>query len=70
MKKLLIMTAVVVFISTTVGCNCFPRLFRRGAAYEGWGTNYGPACCAPCDDTCGTTTIMGGGTEIMPIPSS
>lgn len=68
MKRLLILTALVIFIGTTVGCNCFPRLFRRGAPYEVWGSNYGPGCCAPCASPCGTTTIMGAGAEIVPIP--
>jgi len=65
MKKFLIMTAVVVFISTTVGCNCFPRIFRRGAYMEPYATSYTPPCCSPCGDVCGPATISGGITPIV-----
>ena len=67
MKKFLIMTAVVVFIGTTVGCNCFPRLFRRGAYFQQpYSTGYSPGCCDPCSDACGPATIDGT-TQLGPI---
>ncbi len=67
MKKFLIMTVVLVFISTTVGCNCCGRLFRRGARMEPFATNYTPPCCSPCSDGCGPAMVSGTTTQLGPI---
>ena len=42
MKKLLILTAVILLTGSTMGCNCFDRVFRRGAPCD----ECTPACAA------------------------
>jgi hypothetical protein len=46
MKKLLILTAVILLTGSTMGCNCFDRAFRRGAPAD----ECTPVCGAPCGE--------------------
>ena len=60
MKKLLILAAVIMLTGSTMGCNCFDRVFRRGAPTE----ECGPVCgapCAECESGCPTGSCSGGG---------
>ena len=61
MKKLFILTALVMLVvpASGCGCGCFPRLFR-GARAE--------PCCppGPCEPNCGCA--YGGGPVIGPGP--
>lgn len=65
MRKLLILTAVVMLTASMVGCQC-GRWFRRGAAVPCCPTE---ACCDPCGTPsigCDTCTTPGYGA--MPVP--
>jgi hypothetical protein len=60
MKKLLILTAVILLTGSTMGCNCFDRLFRRGAPAD----ECMPVCgapCAECESGCPTGGCPTGG---------
>lgn len=50
MKKLIVLTAVVMLTASTAGCHC-GRWFRRGAMVPYCPSE--PACCEPCPAPCG-----------------
>jgi len=66
MKKLLIVTAIVMLTASTVGCQC-GRWFRRGAMVP-----YYPAdpCCDPCPPPCDPCGTPGLGAMPMPGPET
>lgn len=74
MKKLLVLTAIVMLTASTVGCGC-GRWFRRGALLP----CYSDPCCDPCvtSDPCGsgpcdscTTPTYGTMPAITPGPDA
>ena len=81
MKKVLILTAVLMLATTSVGCHNWKCFGRRGTAYRPWAP--AAACCDPCATaptttvpgctTCtgtGTTTIGTPGPTMLPGPIS
>lgn len=74
MKKLIVLTAVVMLTASAAGCQC-GRWFRRGAMVP-----YCPpesACCEPCpapcgppSDGCDACTAPTFGTSPMPGPET
>ena len=61
MKRLLILTAIVILTAPTLGCHRHLGWWRRGAA-----------CCAPaCGPTCGPQGYIGGEVIVPPtvVPS-
>jgi hypothetical protein len=67
MKRLLILTAMIVLTTTAIACNCCNGLCRRGAPVQ----PCGPECAAPCG-ACGpcTTcpTVSPGPEAYTPVP--
>jgi len=72
MKKLLVLTAVVMLTASTVGCRC--SWFRRGALFPST-TSAVPVCdpCPPCDpcnpcDPCAPGSYTTSPPTILPGP--
>ncbi len=66
MKKLLILTAVMMLMSSTVGCRCWNRLFRGSYdRYPSYPAYSSPDPCNPCNQCASQPALT---TMPNPIP--